>query len=88
MGRARERSVSVLDPLGQEAAGETPVEKRGSRRSRLALVLGRNAKIDLLKQVPLFSQCSKKELVQLALVADEIDVDEGTVPTREGGRAP
>jgi CRP/FNR family transcriptional regulator, cyclic AMP receptor protein len=49
-------------------------------------VLRRDAKITLLKRVPLFAQCSKKELEQLALVADEIDVREGTVLTSEGDR--
>lgn len=46
--------------------------------------LGSNAKIDLLKRVPLFSGCSKKELETLALVADEIDLAEGATLTREG----
>jgi CRP-like cAMP-binding protein len=34
--------------------------------------------------VPLLSQCSKKELGQVALVADELDVREGEVLTNEG----
>ncbi len=46
--------------------------------------LGRNTKMDLLKRVPLFSGCSKKELRELALRADEIDLREGHVLTREG----
>jgi CRP/FNR family transcriptional regulator, cyclic AMP receptor protein len=46
--------------------------------------LGSNAKIDLLKRVPLFAGCSKKELEALALIADEIDLNEGAVLTREG----
>ncbi len=46
--------------------------------------LGRNAKMDLLKRVPLFSGCSKKELGSLALSADEIDLRDGHVLTREG----
>jgi CRP-like cAMP-binding protein len=46
--------------------------------------LGSNAKIDLLKRVPLFTGCSKKELEALALVADEIDLREGAALTREG----
>ena len=46
--------------------------------------LGRNAKMDLLKRVPLFSGCSKKELSSLALSADEIDLRDGHVLTREG----
>ena len=46
--------------------------------------LGRNSKIDLLKRVPLFSGCSKAELGALALTADELDLREGYVLTREG----
>jgi CRP-like cAMP-binding protein len=46
--------------------------------------LGNNAKMDLLKRVPLFGGCSKKELETLALIADEIDLNEGAVLTREG----
>ena len=48
--------------------------------------LHRDAKIDALKQVPLFSRCSKKELGEIARIADEIDLREGKVLTREGGR--
>ncbi len=46
--------------------------------------LGRNTKMDLLKRVPLFSGCSKKELNSLALRADELDLREGYLLTREG----
>jgi CRP-like cAMP-binding protein len=48
------------------------------------VALGRNAKIELLKHVPLFAGCSKAELKELALSADEIDLREGYVLTREG----
>ena len=48
--------------------------------------LHRDAKIDALKEVPLFSRCSKKELGEIARIADEIDLPEGKVLTREGGR--
>lgn len=48
------------------------------------MALGRNAKIELLKHVPLFAGCSKAELKELALSADEIDLREGYVLTREG----
>jgi CRP-like cAMP-binding protein len=47
-------------------------------------VLRKNAKVELLKNVPLFAECSKSELAQLAKIADEIDLREGTVLTREG----
>ena len=43
-----------------------------------------DAKIDLLRKVPLFAECTKGELRKLATIADEIDLREGTVLTREG----
>jgi CRP-like cAMP-binding protein len=46
--------------------------------------LGRNSKVELLKRVPLFAECSKSELGALATTADELDLREGTVLTREG----
>ncbi|MEX2211875.1 MAG: cyclic nucleotide-binding domain-containing protein [Gaiellaceae bacterium] len=46
--------------------------------------LRKNAKIELIKRVPLFSQCSKKELEAVALVADEIDLREGKELTMQG----
>jgi CRP/FNR family transcriptional regulator, cyclic AMP receptor protein len=48
------------------------------------VALRRDAKIELLKTVPLFAGCTKAELRQLASIADEIDLREGTVLTREG----
>ena len=47
-------------------------------------MLRRDAKVELLKRVPLFAGCSKKELGEIALVADEIDFSAGKVLTREG----
>lgn len=48
------------------------------------MALRRDAKVELLKKVPLFADCSKAELRTLAKSADEIDLREGTVMTREG----
>jgi CRP/FNR family transcriptional regulator, cyclic AMP receptor protein len=48
------------------------------------VALRRDAKIELLKQAPLFSGCSKSELRAVARIADELDLREGTVITREG----
>jgi CRP/FNR family transcriptional regulator, cyclic AMP receptor protein len=50
----------------------------------LAVALRRDAKIELLKRAPLFSGCSKSELRALASTADELDLREGTIITREG----
>jgi CRP/FNR family transcriptional regulator, cyclic AMP receptor protein len=49
-------------------------------------VLRKNAKVELIKQVPLFSHCSKKELGMVAQIADEIDLPEGKTLMREGDR--
>ena len=43
-----------------------------------------DATADLLARVPLFAACSKKELQQLAKLAQEIHVDAGHVIVREG----
>jgi len=48
------------------------------------VALRRDAKIELLKRIPLFSGCSKSELRALASSADELDLRDGTVLTREG----
>jgi CRP/FNR family transcriptional regulator, cyclic AMP receptor protein len=48
--------------------------------------LRKNAKVDLLRQVPLFAQCSKRELETVASIADEVAIDEGTKLTRQGDR--
>jgi CRP/FNR family cyclic AMP-dependent transcriptional regulator len=48
------------------------------------VALRRDAKIELLKRTPLFAACSKAELRALASSADELDLREGTVITREG----
>ena len=48
--------------------------------------LRKDAKLELLKGVPLFARCSKKELAEIAQIADEIDLPEGKQLTKEGGR--
>ena len=50
------------------------------------MALGADAKIKLLKEAPLFEQCSKQELKQIAGIADELDLSEGKVLIREGER--
>jgi CRP/FNR family cyclic AMP-dependent transcriptional regulator len=46
--------------------------------------LRKDAKIEQIKRVPLFGACSKKELAEVASIADELDVPEGRTLTREG----
>ena len=48
--------------------------------------LHKNAKVELLKAVPLFAACSKAELQRIASLADELDLAEGATLIREGER--
>jgi CRP-like cAMP-binding protein len=47
-------------------------------------MLRKNAKIELLKRVPLFERCSRRELGQIAMLADELDLPGARDLTREG----
>ncbi len=49
-------------------------------------MLRRNEKVELIKKVPLFAGCSKRELEEIAHIADEIDLREGKEMTKEGSR--
>lgn len=44
----------------------------------------KNAKVELLKQVPLFSDCSRRELTEIATITDEIHVPAGSALMEEG----
>lgn len=48
--------------------------------------LRKNAKVEMLRRVPLFAQCSKKELEEVASAADEVSLADGRVLIREGER--
>ena len=48
--------------------------------------LRRDAKLELLKGVPLFANCSKSDLRRIAVLADEVDFTEGRTLIREGTR--
>jgi CRP-like cAMP-binding protein len=47
-------------------------------------MLRKNAKIELLKRVPLFERCSKRELEQIAALADELDLPAARDLTSQG----
>ena len=47
-------------------------------------MLRKNAKIELLKRVPLFERCSQRELAQIAALADELDLPAERNLTNEG----
>ena len=45
---------------------------------------GKDVKTKLISKVPLFANCSKGELQEIAAIADEIDIGEGKELTTEG----
>jgi len=47
-------------------------------------VLRKDAKIELLKNVPLFERCSKRELREIATLADELHLPAGRNLAKEG----
>lgn len=48
--------------------------------------INKNEKVELIKSVPLFARCSRKELGEIAALADEIDLREGKTLIRQGER--
>jgi CRP/FNR family transcriptional regulator, cyclic AMP receptor protein len=46
--------------------------------------LSKNEKVELLKRIPLFAECSKAELTEVAINADEREAPEGERLTQEG----
>ncbi len=48
--------------------------------------LSKNEKVALLKRIPLFAECTKAELLEIAMNADEREAPEGDRLTEEGGR--
>lgn len=48
--------------------------------------LGKDGKVELIRKVPLFSRLSKKELEDIAHIADELDLPAGKEMAIEGDR--
>ena len=46
--------------------------------------LRKDAKLELLRQVPLFANCTKRELSEIGTLADELTLPEGTALITEG----
>ena len=49
-------------------------------------MLRRNQKVELIRHAPLFAHLSKRQLEQIAQIADEIDLREGKEMTTQGTR--
>jgi len=48
--------------------------------------LGKDGKVELIRRVPLFSKLKKKELEDVAHIADELDLPAGKAMAQEGDR--
>lgn len=48
------------------------------------MILRRDAKVKLISRVPLFEACSGRELAQVAAIAEQVELPDGTVLIREG----
>jgi CRP-like cAMP-binding protein len=48
--------------------------------------LGKNEKVELIRRIPLFAECTRAELVEVAISADEREAAEGERLTQEGSR--
>jgi CRP/FNR family cyclic AMP-dependent transcriptional regulator len=46
--------------------------------------LRKDAKVELIRKIPLFKHCTTRELGEIAAIADELDLKEGTELTQEG----
>ena len=46
--------------------------------------LSKNEKVELLKRTPLFAECTKAELIEVAIIADEREASTGDRLTEEG----
>ena len=55
-----------------------------ARKDCLVALLRRNAKIEMLRRVPLLHRCSRRDLERVAALAEERDLQAGVELTREG----
>jgi CRP/FNR family transcriptional regulator, cyclic AMP receptor protein len=50
------------------------------------VLLTKNDKVELLRRIPLFAECTKAELIEVAISADEREAPAGDTLTEEGRR--
>src|SRR5207248_10183244 len=82
-------SVPFLLPIGLRTASTIialglVAPDRAMQETVPRSMLRKNAKIELLKRVPLFERCSQRELAQIAALADELDLPDARNLTSEG----
>jgi CRP-like cAMP-binding protein len=69
--------------MGLRTASTIIASDRAMQETVALPMLRKNAKIELLKRVPLFAGCSKRELAEIASLADELDLPSPRELTRE-----
>ena len=77
-------SVPFFLPIGLRTASTIIAPDCFMQETVARSMLRKNAKIELLKRVPLFERCSQRELGQIAMLADELDLPSARDLTREG----
>lgn len=85
------KAIAIFEKMGAEydlaRARQLPVDlDQDSRDRRRTMADKIISKEDRLRQVPLFSELSKKHLTAIARIADMIDVPKGEIMVKEGGR--
>lgn len=48
--------------------------------------MARDEKLDLLRRVPLFAKCDRRQIQRIGMLADEVDLPKGRVLMRQGER--
>ena len=77
-------SVPVLGYAARFASDFVPTRLTDVRIGRRRI--GKSDKVELIRRVPLFARCSKRELAEIASLADEVDLPEGKELIRQGDR--
>src|SRR5690348_12791149 len=77
-------SVPFFFPIGVRTASTIIAPDGFMQETVPRSMLRKNAKIELLKRVPLFERCSKRELAEIAAVADELDLPAARDLTSQG----
>src|SRR5256885_14714560 len=77
-------SVPFFFPIGLRTASTIIAPDCAMQETVPRSMLRKNAKIELLKRGPLFAGCSKRELGEIASLADEVDLPSARDLTREG----
>jgi CRP-like cAMP-binding protein len=84
---ARARSSPSALRAGPPIVGTKPgIEDAAQIAKTSAVPLRKDAKVELLRKVPLFAEASRRELGRIASIATEVEHPQGVTLIREGSR--